>query len=90
MVAINKINKVNKAINKIAADKSGFGLLETVLTIIIIGLSMSAIIESFIVGSAKSVNIVNQETVVNIAKQTMAEINYCRNGGTVSGGVHEV
>ncbi|MHB1661894.1 MAG: type II secretion system protein [bacterium] len=69
------------ALNKIAADKSGFSLLETVLTIIIIGLAMGAIVESFITGSAKSVNIVNEETAVNVAKQITAALNYCRNGG---------
>ncbi len=73
----------NKKIKKI--DKNGFSLLEIVITIIIIGLSLSAIAESFIVGSAKSVNIVNEETAVNVAKQEMAELNYCRNGGNVSG-----
>lgn len=66
-------------------DKNGFSLLEIVLTIIIIGFSLSAIVESFIVGSAKSVNIVNEETAVNVAKQEMAALNYCRNGGTVNG-----
>ena len=73
----------NKKIKKI--DKNGFSLLEIVITIIIIGLSLSAIAESFIVGSAKSVNIVNEETAVNVAKQEMAALNYCRNGGSVSG-----
>ncbi|MFW0884933.1 hypothetical protein ACMCNP_07855 [Candidatus Acidulodesulfobacterium sp. H_13] len=63
----------------------GFGLLEAVITIIIIGLAMSAVTESFIVGSAKSSNIVNEEIAANVAKQTMAELNYCRNGGSVSG-----
>ncbi|RZD14086.1 MAG: hypothetical protein EVJ47_07575 [Candidatus Acidulodesulfobacterium ferriphilum] len=70
---------------KKSKDTGGFSLLEIVITIIIIGLSLSAIAESFIVGSAKSVNIVNQQTAVNVAKQTMAELNYCRNGGSVSG-----
>jgi hypothetical protein len=46
---------------------------------------MGAITESFIAGSAKSVNIVNEETAVNVAKQEMAALNYCRNGGTVTG-----
>ncbi len=63
----------------------GFGLLEAVITIIIIGLAMSAVTESFIVGSAKSSNIVNEEIAANVAKRTMAELNYCRNGGEVSG-----
>ncbi len=70
---------------KKAKDTGGFSLLEIVLTIIIIGLALSAIAESFIVGSAKSVNIVNEETAVNVAKQEMAALNYCRNGGSVSG-----
>ena len=73
----------NKKIKKI--DKNGFSLLEIVLTIIIIGLSLSAITESFIAGSANSVNIVNEGTAVNVAKQEMAALNYCRNGGNVSG-----
>ena len=55
-------------------NKNGFSLIEIVFTIIIIGLAMGAITESFIAGSAKSVNIVNEET---------AALNYCRNGGTV-------
>ena len=66
-------------------NKNGFSLIEIVFTIIIIGLAMGAITESFIVGSAKSVNIVNEETAVNVAKQEMAALNYCRNGGTVTG-----
>ena len=64
-------------------NKNGFSLIEIVFTIIIIGLAMGAITESFIAGSAKSVNIVNEETAVNVAKQEMAALNYCRNGGTV-------
>ncbi|MDA8272924.1 MAG: type II secretion system protein [Deltaproteobacteria bacterium] len=68
-------------------NTGGFSLLEMVLTIIIIGLALSAIIESFIVGSAKSVNIVNEETAVNVAKREMAALNYCRNGGTPTSGV---
>ncbi len=67
--------------------RSGFSLLEIIFTIIIIGLAMGAITESFLVGSAKSVNIVNEETATNLAKQIMAELNYCRNGGTPTGGV---
>ena len=66
-------------------NTGGFSLLEIVLTIIIIGLALSAIAESFIAGSAKSVNIVNEETAVNVAKREMAALNYCRNGGRVSG-----
>ena len=68
-------------------NTGGFSLLEIVLTIIIIGLALSAIAESFIAGSAKSVNIVNEETAVNVAKQEMAALNYCRNGGTPTSGV---
>ncbi len=68
-------------------NKNGFSLIEIVFTIIIIGLAMGAITESFIAGSAKSVNIVNEETAVNIAKQEMAALNYCRNGGTPLSGV---
>ena len=74
-----------RRVNIAKLDENGFSLLEIVITIIIIGLALSAIAESFIVGSAKSVNIVNQQTAVNVAKQTMAELNYCRNGGNVSG-----
>ena len=70
---------------KKAKDTGGFSLLEIVITIIIIGLALSAIAESFIVGSAKSVNIVNEETAVNVAKGITAALNYCRNGGTVTG-----
>ena len=66
-------------------NKNGFSLIEIVFTIIIIGLAVGAITESFIAGSAKSVNIVNEETAVNVAKQEMAELNYCRNGGAVTG-----
>ena len=66
-------------------NKKGFSLLEMVITIIVIGLALSAIVESFIVGSAKSVNIVYEETATNVAKQIMAELNYCRNGGAVNG-----
>ena len=68
-------------------NKNGFSLIEIVFTIIIIGLAMGAITESFIAGSAKSVNIVNEETAVNVAKQEMAALNYCRNGGTPTSGV---
>ena len=55
------------------------------ITIIVIAIALTAIVESFIVGSASSVNISNQQTAQNIAKQTMAELYYCRYGGT--GGV---
>ena len=68
-------------------NKNGFSLIEIVFTIIIIGLAMGAITESFIAGSAKSVNIVNEETALNVAKQEMAALNYCRNGGTLTSGV---
>ena len=68
-------------------NKNGFSLIEIVFRIIIIGLAMGAITESFIAGSAKSVNIVNEETAVNVAKQEMAALNYCRNGGTPTSGV---
>lgn len=83
MVSINKTAAETAA--NIAAGKKGFSLLEIVVTIIIIGLAMGAITESFIVGSAKTVNIVNEETAVNVAKGIMADLNYCRNGGTVAG-----
>ena len=66
-------------------NKNGFSLIEIVFTIIIIGLAVGAIAESFIAGSAKSINIVNEETAVNVAKQEMAALNYCRNGGAVTG-----
>ena len=56
-------------------NKNGFSLIEIVFTIIIIGLAVGAITESFIAGSAKSVNIVNEETAVNVAKQEMAALN---------------
>ncbi|MCL4428175.1 MAG: prepilin-type N-terminal cleavage/methylation domain-containing protein [Deltaproteobacteria bacterium] len=68
-------------------NKNGFSLIEIVFTIIIIGLAMGAITESFIAGSAKSVNIVNEETAVNVAKREMAALNYCRNGGPLTSGV---
>ncbi|RZV37083.1 MAG: prepilin-type N-terminal cleavage/methylation domain-containing protein [Candidatus Acidulodesulfobacterium acidiphilum] len=75
----------NKIVKADYIGKDGFSLIEIVFTIIIIGLAMGAITESFIAGSAKSVNIVNEETAVNVAKQEMAALNYCRNGGSVSG-----
>ena len=68
-------------------NKNGFSLIEIVFTIIIIGLAMGAITESFITGSAKSINIVNEETAVNVAKQEMAALNYCRNGEIPTSGV---
>ncbi|MCL4532881.1 MAG: prepilin-type N-terminal cleavage/methylation domain-containing protein [Deltaproteobacteria bacterium] len=67
-------------------NKDGFSLIEIVFTIIIIGLAMGAVTESFIVGSAKSINIVNEETALNLAKQEMAALNYCRDGGTPTSG----
>jgi prepilin-type N-terminal cleavage/methylation domain-containing protein len=74
--------------NKIAKTgyigKNGFSLIEIVFTIIIIGLAMGAITESFIAGSAKSINIVNEETALNLAKREMAALNYCRNTGESS------
>ena len=78
----NKTGKLCGTVNIVKAGKKGFSLIEIVFTIIIIGLAMGAITESFIAGSAKSVNIVNEETAMNIAKQTIAAINYCRDGGT--------
>ncbi len=76
-------SKRNKIGNTGYIGKNGFSLIEIVFTIIIIGLAMGAITESFIAGSAKSVNIVNEETALNLAKQEMAALNYCRNGGSV-------
>ena len=67
-------------------NKNGFSLIEIVFTIIIIGLAVGAITESFIAGSAKSINLVNEETAVNVAKQEMAALNYCRNGGIPKSG----
>ncbi len=75
----------NVKIGKIG--KNGFSLIEIVFTIIIIGLAMGAVTESFITGSAKSINIVNEETALNLVKQEMAAINYCRDGGTQTSGV---
>lgn len=63
-------------------NRSGFSLLEIVITIIVIAVSLSAIVESFVIGSVTSVSISNQQVAQNIAKQTMAEFYYCRNGGT--------
>ena len=83
----NKTGKLCGTVNIVKAGKKGFSLIEIVFTIIIIGLAMGAITESFIAGSAKSVNIVNEETAMNIAKQTIAAINYCRDGGTPISGV---
>ena len=83
--ARQNVCKRNKMAKTGYIGKNGFSLIEIVFTIIIIGLAMGAVTESFIVGSAKSVNIVNEETAVNVAKQEMAALNYCRNGGSVSG-----
>ncbi len=63
-------------------DNKGFSLLEIIVTIIVIAIALVAIVESFIAGSTSSINISNQQTAQNIAKQTMAELYYCRNGGT--------
>ncbi|MHB1694310.1 MAG: prepilin-type N-terminal cleavage/methylation domain-containing protein, partial [bacterium] len=62
-------------------NKKGFSLLEIVITIIILGISLSAILESFIVGSASSVRIANEVTATNLAKQYMADIYYCSEAG---------
>ncbi len=74
-----------KHIIRLGEDESGFSLLEVVITIIIIGLALSAITESFIVGSAKSVNIASEETAMNASKKTISDLDYCRDGGTVGG-----
>ncbi len=50
---------------KKAKDTGGFSLLEIVITIIIIGLALSAIAESFIVGSARNVDIIQLENFKN-------------------------
>ncbi|RZD19263.1 MAG: prepilin-type N-terminal cleavage/methylation domain-containing protein [Candidatus Acididesulfobacter diazotrophicus] len=72
---------------KLFNNKKGFSLLEIVITIIILGISLSAILESFIVGSASSVRIANEVTATNLAKQYMADIYYCSEaGGPSSGG----
>ena len=76
MIKMRRIKKI---------DKNGFSLLEVVITIIIIAIALSAIVESFITGSARSINIINEESAVNVVKQEMAELYYCRNGGSVSG-----
>ena len=77
----------NKIVKADYIGKNGFSLIEIVFTIIIIGLAMGAVTESFIVGSAKSINIVNEETALNLAKQEMAALNYCRSGGAPTSGV---
>ena len=66
-------------------NKKGFSLLEIVITIIILGISLSAILESFIVGSASSVRIANEVTATNLAKQYMADIYYCSEAGHSGG-----
>ena len=80
--ARQNVCKRNKMAKTGYIGKNGFSLIEIVFTIIIIGLAMGAVTESFIVGSAKSINIVNEETALNLAKREMAALNYCRNGGT--------
>jgi len=45
---------------------------------------LTAILESFIVGSATSVRIANEVTATNLAKQYMADLNYCSEGGSVA------
>ena len=82
--ARQNVRKRNKMAKTGYIGKNGFSLIEIVFTIIIIGLAMGAITESFIAGSAKSINIVNEETAINLAKQEMAALNYCRNTGRVS------
>ncbi len=66
---------------KLFNNKKGFSLLEIVITIIILGISLSAILESFIAGSASSVRIANEVTATNLAKQYMADIYYCSEAG---------
>ena len=83
----NKTGKFGGTANIGKTGKNGFSLIEIVFTIIIIGLAMGAITESFIAGSAKSINIVNEETALNLAKQEMAALNYCRDGGKPTSGV---
>ncbi len=75
------VSKRNKIGNTGYIGKNGFSHIEIVFTIIIIGLAMGAVTESFIAGSANSVNIVNEETALNLAKEEMAALNYCRNTG---------
>ena len=82
--ARQNVCKRNKMAKTGYIGKNGFSLIEIVFTIIIIGLAMGAITESFIAGSAKSINIVNEETALNLAKREMAALNYCRNTGSVS------
>ncbi|RZD15957.1 MAG: prepilin-type N-terminal cleavage/methylation domain-containing protein [Candidatus Acididesulfobacter guangdongensis] len=67
----------------ILKNGKGFSLLEIVITIIILGISLTAILESFIAGSAASVRIANEITATNLAKQYMADLNYCSEGGSV-------
>ena len=66
---------------KLFNNKKGFSLLEIVITIIILGISLSAILESFIVGSASSIRIANEVTATNLAKQYIADIYYCSEAG---------
>jgi prepilin-type N-terminal cleavage/methylation domain-containing protein len=73
------------SLHHIFKNKKGFSLLEIVITIIILGISLTAILESFIVGSATSVRIANEVTATNLAKQYMADLNYCSEGGTIYG-----
>lgn len=65
-------------------NRKGFSLLEIVITIVILGISLTAILESFIVGSATSVRIANEVTATNLAKQYMADLNYCSEGGSIT------
>ncbi len=70
---------------KILKNRNGFSLLEIVITIIILGISLTAILESFIAGSATSARIANEITATNLAKQYMADLNYCSEGGSAYG-----
>ena len=72
--------KLNGIINS-----KGFSLLELVITIIIIGISMSAIVESFLVGAGQSLKIANREVAANLAKETMSQVYYCMYGGDSCG-----
>jgi prepilin-type N-terminal cleavage/methylation domain-containing protein len=67
----------------ILKNRKGFSLLEIVITIIILGISLTAVMESFIAGSAASARIANEITAANLAKQYMADLNYCSEGGSV-------
>ena len=70
---------------KILKNRKGFSLLEIVITIIILGISLTAVMESFIAGSATSARIANEITATNLAKQYMADLNYCSEGGKTNG-----